>query len=123
MRQPQTWVYTIASVDIKHRIRAARDHVGLTREQLAQELQVTYETVRQWEEGEIAPRRQRFAAIAEVTGVREAWLAGGDGPMMESGSATLSAAEVSRLARMLSLQDRLAVASDILASAQKDAAQ
>ena len=48
-----------------HRIRQAREALGLTREQLANTLHVTYQAVQAWEQG-VKPRARRWDEIADV---------------------------------------------------------
>lgn len=106
---------------INERIRRAREHAGYSREEFRKALGLrSYETVRQWEEGVTSPRPKRYAAICELTGVREAWLATGQGHMLDNESNRPSASDVSRLARMLSLDEALTVAHEIIDRARKD---
>ena len=67
-------------MDTGDRIRFAREFAILGRGEFGDALDVTYETVRSWEAGASTPRHKRFAEIASLTGVIEAWLASGSGP-------------------------------------------
>ena len=51
--------------DFAHRIRQAREALGLTREQLANTLHVTYQAVQAWEQG-VKPRARRWDDIADA---------------------------------------------------------
>ncbi len=53
------------------RIKALRDHLGMTQQQLAEELGVRQQTISEWEVGMYAPRRSTskyLSLIAERAG-------------------------------------------------------
>lgn len=73
-------------MEIGRRIRLAREHKGLDLRAFSRAMKLTYETVRSWEApGGTQPRPNRYKRIAEVTGVRLAWLASGEEPMLDDG--------------------------------------
>jgi transcriptional regulator with XRE-family HTH domain len=74
---------------IHARIRERRGALQLSQKQLAEALQVTYQTVQQWETEpdpanpstlSTAPKRTRLAKVAQVLGVTEEWLLTGRDP-------------------------------------------
>lgn len=66
-------------MNIKDRIRTAREGAGLSQSGLAKKLGVTPQAVQSWEDPEGAtPRISKIKAIAEATGVNESWLLVGD---------------------------------------------
>lgn len=95
------------------RIRVAREHAGLTRQQLAATFKpkVSYETVRLWESAKAVdnnPRGYRLEHLAEVTGVRYEWLAAEAGPMVVGGTApTMTPREVADRVRAMTREERM----------------
>lgn len=75
-----------SAMDIHQRIRIARNYAGLSIPEFADAMGVTYEAARSWESGGSQPRPGRYAKIAEVTGVREAWVASGSGALTDDES-------------------------------------
>ncbi|MHA3021822.1 helix-turn-helix domain-containing protein [Mycobacterium sp. BMJ-28] len=67
------------------RLRAAREHLGMTRADLARRLQTGQDVVLQWESGECQPRPRSMPAIAAAVGVEVTDLYRSDG-----GAATLA---------------------------------
>lgn len=69
---------------MNERVRQARGHAGLTRSEIAAQLGVSQQAVQQWEREQkpTHPRRDKVQRLAELTGVREAWLMSGDGEML-----------------------------------------
>lgn len=65
---------------VGHRIRAARERLGWTREQLAEHLGVHAGSVARWETGGSVPHAYTLARIAGAAGTTEGWLRTGDGP-------------------------------------------
>lgn len=69
---------------MNERVRQARAHAGLSRSEVAARLGVSQQAVQQWERDQkpTHPRREKAQRLAELTGVREAWLVSGDGEML-----------------------------------------
>lgn len=61
------------------RLRNARAESGLSRQQIADKLGITYQSVSEWETKGNRPRQDRLQKLAQVLGVSEAWLATGEG--------------------------------------------
>ena len=61
------------------RLRNARAESGLSRQQIADKLGITYQSVSEWETKGNRPRPDRLQKLAQVLGVSEAWLATGEG--------------------------------------------
>lgn len=60
---------------INQRIRAQRESVGLSLEQVAEKLGISYQAVQQWEKPDgTQPRRKRMAALAAVLGTTVEYL-------------------------------------------------
>ncbi|MDV7195689.1 helix-turn-helix domain-containing protein, partial [Mycolicibacterium fortuitum] len=51
------------------RLLAAREHLGLTRAELARRLNTGWDVVLQWETGQCQPRPRKVPAIAAAVGV------------------------------------------------------
>jgi transcriptional regulator with XRE-family HTH domain len=67
------------TTDFAALVRNLRDHLGLTQEQFAQELGVSFSTVNVWENGKREPLpflRRRLLEMAKEAGLPS----GGDGP-------------------------------------------
>jgi transcriptional regulator with XRE-family HTH domain len=63
----------MAEPDFPALVRALRQRLGLTQEQLAQELGVSFSTVNVWENGKRAPLpflRKRLLEMAQASGVQ-----------------------------------------------------
>lgn len=58
------------------RARKARDHAGLSQQELAELAGISRRSVVNYETGTTIPRRPQYLAIALATGVSAAWLAG-----------------------------------------------
>lgn len=54
---------------IGERIRAARLKVGITQEELATKLNITYQSIGQWERGKRTPKPETLKRIADALGV------------------------------------------------------
>ena len=59
------------------RIRKLRKKAGLTQEELAEQLGLSYMTIRRWESNKVSPRIDEIRHIANVLGVEEAELLNG----------------------------------------------
>jgi transcriptional regulator with XRE-family HTH domain len=65
-------------VEVKHRLRIAREYAELDQETLAEQMGVTRSTVSNAEQGKGDPRRTTINAWAQATGVSVDWLLSGD---------------------------------------------
>lgn len=65
---------------IHQRIKSLRETLGLSMEQLAERVSVSWQTVQQWENGKTAPKRARLEAVAEALGTSAEYLAVGQLP-------------------------------------------
>jgi transcriptional regulator with XRE-family HTH domain len=65
--------------DLSRRIAEARQTVGMSRAEFAQNVGVTPDTVDAWETGERAPRANRLTTLCGVLRVSPAWLLTGEG--------------------------------------------
>jgi len=63
------------------RIRQARTALGLTQQGLADKLNVTVQSVSQWETGRTRPNYDRINLLEEVLGLQYGWLISGEGEM------------------------------------------
>jgi len=59
---------------MRDRLRKAREHAGLTQEELAERAKITRRTVSLVETGEVTPRKTTVNQWAESTGVPVEWL-------------------------------------------------
>lgn len=64
------------------RIRKAREYSDLSHEQIADKIGVSRPTYTNWE-GRRGMPQKHIAIFCKITGVREKWLLGGQGPMTE----------------------------------------
>ncbi|WP_203564753.1 helix-turn-helix domain-containing protein, partial [Bordetella pseudohinzii] len=62
---------------IHQRIKSLREALGLSMEQLAERVSVSWQTVQQWENGKTAPKRARLEAVAKALGTTAEYLAVG----------------------------------------------
>jgi len=63
-------------MEIHERIQAARKHARISMSEIARQLGVSPQSVRQWERGLTTPRPQRIHDLAVLLGVSEAYLLG-----------------------------------------------
>lgn len=63
------------------RFKRARAVAGLSRQDVADQLGITYQSVSEWENKGNIPRHDRLAKLSELLGVRSAWLSTGEEPM------------------------------------------
>ena len=63
-------------IELRHRLRIAREYAGLEQEQLADVMEVGRSTVSNAELGKVEPRRMTVNAWALATGVSVDWLRG-----------------------------------------------
>ncbi|SIT28219.1 Phage repressor protein C, contains Cro/C1-type HTH and peptisase s24 domains [Achromobacter sp. MFA1 R4] len=62
---------------IHKRIKDLREKLGLSMEQLAERVPVSWQTVQQWENGKTAPKRARLEAVAKALNTTSEYLAVG----------------------------------------------
>ena len=67
-------------IEVRHRLRIAREYVGLDQDQLAQRMEVTRSTISNAENGHGSPRRSTINAWALACGVPATWLRTGKEP-------------------------------------------
>jgi transcriptional regulator with XRE-family HTH domain len=67
---------------IHERIKKERRRLGMSLEQLAEQMNVSYQTVQQWENGKSGPKRTRLAQLAMLLGVTEQYIMTGADPQM-----------------------------------------
>lgn len=61
-------------IELRQRLRIAREYAGLDQEQLAQRMEVARSTVSNAETGKVTPRRMVVSAWALACGVSRDWL-------------------------------------------------
>ena len=103
------------------RIAKAIEHSKLPFKRVGQKIKpkpVSYETVRCWTTGEHSPKTlDRFFQLADITGVRRAWLILELGPMLEEDIAILSPEEVAASLRAMPPNERASVIADAIGGA------
>jgi transcriptional regulator with XRE-family HTH domain len=67
-------------IEVRHRLRIAREHAGLEQEQLADLIGISRTSIGNAERGVVHPRRITLNAWALATGVPVTWLLTGHGP-------------------------------------------
>jgi transcriptional regulator with XRE-family HTH domain len=70
---------------VPDKIRKAREHAGLSQQELADRLSVTRTSVVNWERGHTRPLRLILRLLAQETGVDEQWLSQ-DGALVSVGT-------------------------------------
>lgn len=60
------------------RIKSRRVHLGLTQEQLADSVGVTYQAVQQWESGKSNPKGKRLHALSDALRCTKSWIEFGE---------------------------------------------
>lgn len=71
--------YSDANATFGDRVAAARDAVGMDKEQLAKRLGVKIKTVEAWEEDRAEPRANKLQMLSGLLNVSMRWLLTGDG--------------------------------------------
>ncbi|WP_159233465.1 helix-turn-helix transcriptional regulator [Mycolicibacterium vanbaalenii] len=74
---------SVPQIEVRHRLRIAREHAGLEQDQLAELIGVSRNTVGNAEKGRVQPRRITINAWALACGVPASWISTGkvgDGP-------------------------------------------
>ena len=79
-----------------NRLRALRKKSGLTQEELADALSVSYMTIRRWENEKTTPRMDDIKALAKALGVSEADLLNEPPPVHKPGEWVISFKNVAR---------------------------
>lgn len=64
---------------VGERIAMAREALGLSKGQFAKKMNVSYQTVSDWEDGKITPRPTRFEKLAKILNAPSDWLILGQG--------------------------------------------
>lgn len=67
-------------IELRHRLRIAREYAGLDQAQLADRIEAARSTVSNAETGTVTPRRMVVAAWALACGVSREWLESGKDP-------------------------------------------
>jgi transcriptional regulator with XRE-family HTH domain len=80
----------VPRIELRHRLRIAREFAGLEQEQLAALIGVARNTVGSAESGKRAPRRITVNAWALVCGVPRSWLTDGVAPPSGAGEPSQS---------------------------------
>ena len=71
---------TVPTIEVKHRLRIAREYAGLDQDQLAVRMDVTRSTISNAEQGKVKPRRMTVNAWAMACGVPASWINTGEQP-------------------------------------------
>ena len=71
---------SVPQIEVRHRLRIAREFAGLEQEDLAARMGVTRSTISNAENGKGAPRRTTINAWALACGVPASWIIDGTGP-------------------------------------------
>lgn len=72
-------------IELRHRLRIAREYAGLDQEQLADRIEAARSTVSNAETGKVTPRRMVVMAWAMACGVSREWLETGQAPPAPDG--------------------------------------
>ena len=83
--------------DIARRLRLAREMAGLTQSQVARRLGWHRPTMSEIEAGRRRVQAEELTVMAELYGVRTAWILGNDGPDAVSEKVSLAARELGKL--------------------------
>lgn len=71
---------TAPHIEVRHRLRIAREFAGLEQEELAERMSVGRSTISNAENGKGVPRRSTINAWALACGVPASWINTGDDP-------------------------------------------
>lgn len=74
----------VPEIQVRHRLRIAREAAGLEQEQLANNIGVSRNTISNYEHGNTTPRRIVINAWALACGVPVSWIQTGKGPPGET---------------------------------------
>lgn len=70
----------VPTIEVRHRLRIAREYAGLDQDQLAERAELTRSTVSNAENGKGEPRRSTINAWAMACGVPVSWIRTGEHP-------------------------------------------
>ncbi|MFP4450274.1 MAG: multiprotein-bridging factor 1 family protein [Rhodosalinus sp.] len=117
---PADW-YGPDAATFGDRVAAAREHAGMTQQQLARRLGVKLSTLRSWEDDLSEPRANRLSMMAGILNVSIMWLLTGEGDGLEGPDEVAEVPpELGRiLASMREMRGELKLASDRLARLEK----
>ena len=102
------------------RVAAAREHVGMTEEDLARRLGIKVDTVRRWEHDLAEPRANKLQMLAGILNVSLRWLLTGEGDELDAPSGDMIGAEVTEILRdMRSLKSEMARAIERMGVLEK----
>src|SRR5262245_10266304 len=80
---------SVPTIEVRHRLRIAREHAGLEQEELADMISVARSTISNAENGKGEPRRTTVNAWALACGVPASWIkTGSQGPPVDGGPAS-----------------------------------
>lgn len=81
---------SVPPIEVRHRLRIAREYAGLEQDQLADLIGVSRNTVGNAEKGRVTPRQITINAWALVCGVPRGWIKTGtsQGPPVDGGPAS-----------------------------------
>jgi len=68
---------TNSALSIGERIVSARDRAGFNQSELARRLNISPQSIQQWEKGKTTPKSGRLKNLSLALGVSQAWLIGG----------------------------------------------
>ena len=71
--------------DLRYRIRHAREHLGISQEELGAQMGVSRGAVANWESGTNTPDLSNLSKLARVSGLAFEWLATGRGDRLYFG--------------------------------------
>lgn len=103
------------------RLAAAREHAGLSQQELAEQLGVKTGTIISWEDDRKEPRANRLSMLSGLLGVSLTWLmtGGGEGPDGPADLADLPAEVTAILTQIRATRAEITRASDRLARLEK----
>jgi len=68
-----------AALAMGHRIKMARERVGLNQSEVSRRMGLSRQSIQNWERGVAMPKQSRIIDLAEVLQVDERWLLSGEG--------------------------------------------
>ena len=116
-----TW-FSEQTATFGDRLAAAREHAGLTQDELAQRLGVRSKTVSAWENDQMEPRANRMQMLAGMLSVSLGWLMTGQGDGLEApadGDPVISSDLTGLLADMRGLRAQIGQAGEKLEQLEK----
>lgn len=79
---------SVPTIEVKHRLRIAREFAQLDQDQLAERMQASRSAISNAENGKGRPRRTTINAWALACGVPASWIATGETPRNRPGGGT-----------------------------------